>query len=229
MKTNARRTMKALWMITVAGLAGVSAPAGEPVPLELELPPPQLVGTLVPIEGLPHLAPARDRARPPRMVPAGTQNLARGKPVTSSDPWPIIGELEFVTDGRKDSYADFFVELDHGLQWLQIDLEQRVGVHAIAVWHYHAEARVYHNVMVQLSDDPDFVNEVTTVFNNDHDNSAGFGAGQDYAYVDTHEGLLIPVDGVRARYIRLYSEGNTSTDTNHYIEVEVHGLPEPLE
>ena len=28
---------------------------------------------------------------------------------------------------------------------------------------------------------------------------------------------------VKGRYVRLYSNGNTSNDTNHYIEVEVYG------
>ena len=30
---------------------------------------------------------------------------------------------------------------------------------------------------------------------------------------------------VKARYVRLYSKGNTSNDMNHYVEVEVLGLP----
>ena len=225
MKKNTTRTMIALLMSAAAGLAAGSAQADEKVPMDLELPPPLFIGTPVPVGDLPNLAPARDGARPPLMVPAGTANLAHGKPVTSSDDWPIIGELEYVTDGDKEGDDGYFVELGPGLQWVQIDLEQQAVVYAIAVWHYHAQARVYHNVIVQLSDDPDFVTDVKTVFNNDHDNSAGFGAGKDYAYVETNEGLVIPVDGVKGRYVRLYSEGNTANDMNHYIEVEVHGLP----
>jgi hypothetical protein len=30
---------------------------------------------------------------------------------------------------------------------------------------------------------------------------------------------------VPARYVRLYSQGNTSDELNHYIEVEVYGRP----
>jgi hypothetical protein len=29
---------------------------------------------------------------------------------------------------------------------------------------------------------------------------------------------------VHGQYVRLYSNGNTSNDLNHYIEVEVHGI-----
>jgi hypothetical protein len=66
---------------------------------------------------------------------------------------------------------------------------------------------------------------VTTLFNNDHDNTAGFGAGKDMAYVETSEGKLIDAKGVKARYVRLSSNGNTTSELNHYVEVEVFGQP----
>jgi len=46
-------------------------------------------------------------------------------------------------------------------------------------------------------------------------------------YTETNEGKLIDVlaRGIKARYVRLYSNGNTSNDLNHYIEVEVYGKP----
>ncbi|MFZ9920920.1 MAG: hypothetical protein ACO3FQ_07160, partial [Terrimicrobiaceae bacterium] len=83
----------------------------------------------------------------------------------------------------------------------------------------------YHDVVVQISNDPAFASGVTTVFNNDFDNSASLGAGTDAPYIETQYGLLIPVSSVKGRYVRLYSQGNTSSDMNHYIEVEVFGVP----
>ena len=74
--------------------------------------------------------------------------MARGKPVSSSDPEPIIGELSMVTDGDKAMH-----------------------------------------------------------------------------YVDTHFGELFDAKGTCGRYVRLYSRGNTANDLNHYIELEVYGLP----
>jgi len=44
-------------------------------------------------------------------------------------------------------------------------------------------------------------------------------------YTETNEGKLIDTKGVRARYVRLHSRGNTSNDLNHYIEVAVYGKP----
>jgi hypothetical protein len=80
-------------------------------------------------------------------------------------------------------------------------------------------------VVVQVADDADFIENVRTVFNNDIDNSAGLGVGKDLHYTETNEGKLIDAKGVKARYVRLYSNGNTSDDLNRYTEVEVYGKP----
>ncbi|GAB5561850.1 MAG: hypothetical protein SynsKO_34970 [Synoicihabitans sp.] len=190
-------------------------------PLEVEFPPPFLIGTPVPIK-VPHLeAPNAEPAEV--LVPAGVTNLAAGKEVTSSSEFLIIGELDFITDGDKFSEEGYFVELDTDLQWVQIDLGEAAELYATAVWHFHSQKRVYHDVIVQVSNDPDFVQGVTTVFNNDHDDSAGMGRGSDKAYIETNQGKLIPLNKIKARYIRLYSQGNTSDALNHYVEVEVFG------
>ncbi|OHB77298.1 MAG: hypothetical protein A2Z25_10600 [Planctomycetes bacterium RBG_16_55_9] len=50
-------------------------------------------------------------------------------------------------------------------------------------------------------------------------------AGTDMHYVETHKGELIDAKGTKARYVRLYRNGNNNNDLNHYIEVEVYGKP----
>jgi len=148
-----------------------------------------------------------------------------GKPVTASDDFPIIGDLPYITDGEKEAGEGYFLELANGLQWVQIDLEQEAAIQALWVWHYHSQRRAYHDVIIQISNDPAFATGVTTIFNNDFDNSASLGTGSDAPYIETQYGLLVPVAGVKGRYVRLYSQGNTSNDMNHYIEVEVFGSP----
>jgi hypothetical protein len=44
-------------------------------------------------------------------APEGTKKISRGKPVTSSDDLPIIGDLEMITDGDKDGADGSYVEL----------------------------------------------------------------------------------------------------------------------
>ena len=88
---------------------------------------------------------------------------------------------------------------------------------------FTAEARAYHDVIIQISDDPDFVDGVKTVFNSDHDNSSKLGVGKDLAYIETYKGKYIDAKGTKGRYVRLYSAGNSTNAMNHYIEVEVYG------
>lgn len=210
-------------LLTVAAVAPAARAADE-VPLKLDLPKPLFVGTPRPLQ-LKNLEKPRNGRRPDLMVPAGTVLLSKDKPVTASDPLPVIGELSFVTDGDKSGSEGSYVEFGPGVQWVQIDLGASARIAAIAVWHFHSQARAYHAVVVQVSDDAEFKSGVTTLFNNDADNAAGLGAGDDPAYVETFEGRLIEGKGATGRYVRLYSNGNTSDELNHYTEVEVYGQP----
>lgn len=196
--------------------------AQEMMPLKVDLPQPMFIGTPQDFE-VPNLEKPLGKPRPLFMAPEGTENVALHKYVESSDSNPIIGDLELITDGDKEAVDGSFVELAPGKQYIQIDLEEKFTLYAIFVWHYHLEARVYRDVIVQVSDDPDFIVGVTTLFNNDHDNSYGLGVGDDLHYVETHEGKLIDARGVVARYVRLYSNGNSYDQVNHYIEVAVYG------
>ena len=196
----------------------------ELVPIELKLPIAMFVGTPQNIQ-VENLKKASTTDRPPFLAPKGTTNLALDKPVTSSNDFPIWGELSQITDGDKEATDGSNVELDPGLQYVTIDLEAESEIWCIIVWHYHKDPRVYYDVIVQVSDDPDFIVGATTVFNNDIDNSAGKGIGKDMHYTETNEGELIDCKGIHGRYVRLYSNGNTTDDLNHYIEVCVYGRP----
>jgi len=212
------------WSVIAALLTTTAALAEAQVALKTDLPKPLFVGTPVPIK-LANLEPARTGKRPDFMVPTGTVNLAKGKKVTASDSDPVIGTLDLITDGDKEGDEGSWVELGPGKQWVQIDLEKEANIYAVMVWHFHSQARVYFDVVVQVSDDPKFEKGVTTIFNADAANELGLGAGKDLAYIETYEGKLIDAKGVKGRYLRLYSKGNTTNKLNHYIEVEVFGKP----
>jgi len=201
--------------------------AGELVPLPITLPKPMFVGTPTNFEGVMDIEPPLGKARPPFLAPKGATNLALGKPVTSSVAEPIIGQLAWITDGSKEASDAGLVELDPFLQHVTIDLGQPCEIYAVLVWHYHKQSRVYFDMVVQAADDPDFITNVRTLFNNDKDNTSGLGVGTDRQYVETSEGKLIDAKGVKARYVRLYSKGNNSNDQSHYLEVEVYGKPMP--
>ncbi len=201
-----------------------SAGPAEMVPIDIELPKPMFVGTPQDTK-VPNLEKPLGKSRPPFLAPAGTTNAALEKSVASSDEEPIIGEIEMITDDDKEAADGSYVELGPFIQNITIDLEATHEIYAIVVWHYHKQARVYFDVIVQVADDPDFITNVRTLFNNDIDNSAGIGVGEDMHYTETNEGRLIDAKGIKARYVRLYSNGNTGNDLNHYIEVAVYGKP----
>jgi hypothetical protein len=196
------------------------------VPIDIKLPKPMFVGTPQDTK-VPNLEKPLGKARPPFLAPEGTTNVALGKPIASSDEEPIIGEIEMITDGDKEAADGSYVELGPFVQHVTIDLEAMHEIYCIVVWHYHKQARVYFDVVLQVADDADFITNVKTVFNNDIDNTAGLGVGKDMHYTETNEGKLFDVlaKGIKTRYVRLYSNGNTSNDLNHYIEVEVYGKP----
>ncbi|MFO0838027.1 MAG: hypothetical protein U1D55_05825 [Phycisphaerae bacterium] len=203
-----------------------SQPAGDLTPVEFKLPKPAFRGTPKDAPRGTNLEKPRSGPRPPFLAPRGTLNLAAGKPVTSSDSEPIVGSLKLVTDGDKEAADGSYVELGPGLQWVQIDLQQRAKLYALLVWRYHQNARIYHDVIIQISDDAEFKKDVKTVFNNDHDNTSKLGVGDDKEFWETYEGRLTECAAAAGRYVRLYSNGSTADDQNHYTEIEVYGLPE---
>ena len=204
-------------LMIAALLAAGAALAQDKVPLKTDLPKPQFVGTPVPIN-VPNLEPKLAGKRPDFLVPLGTTNLAKGMKVTASDSEPVVGTLDLVTDGDKEGDEGSWVELAPGKQWVQIDLAKPAEIYAVIVWHYHSQERVYRDVVVQVSDDPTFAKDVTTIY----DNSS---AGSDRPYIESYQGKLIDAKGVKGRYVRLSSNGNTTNKMNHYIEVEVWGKP----
>ena len=209
--------------------AGFSPPAHaeEPpegmVELEIDLPEPNYSGPPVPL-------PRRYRPelswepRDPVYVPEGVENAAFGQPVSASAE-PTYNELADIVNGE-NSYDPYkVVELPDGPQWIQIDLESEHEIYVVLFWQFFESERTYFDVVVQVSNDPKFEEDVTTVFNNDDDDTLGFGEGDDPEFITAHDGKLVEVDGIEACYVRLWSNGNSWNDRNHWIEVEVHAKP----
>jgi hypothetical protein len=217
-------TLPAVTFLLSALAFNAAAQALKLEPLPIVLPKPLFEGTPAP-PNVPNLEKPLGRPRPPFLAPAGVTNVTLRKAVSSSDSEPVIGNLEMITDGNKTGTDGSFVELKPGVQSVVIDLESKHTIYAILMWHYLKEARAYADVVVQVADDPDFITNVRTLFNNDSDNAAGFGIGKDLRYVETAEGKLIDAKGVEARYVRFVSNGSDKTKTNHYVEIEIFGKP----
>jgi len=203
------------------------APSSGLVPLEIKLPAPAFKGTPKDIQLSSYVEPLSDKPRPAMMVPAGLKNIAAGKKLTSSDKNANSEMLDKVTDGDKEASDQSIIFLRKGTQYVQMDLGSPHELFAVVIWHAHNSAKVYHDVIVQVSDDPEFKEKTRTLFNNDQDNSSGLGTGTDREYFETNEGKLINARGAKGRYLRFYSKGSTESALNEYTEVEVYGRPAP--
>jgi hypothetical protein len=206
------------------GTSVVSA-ADSMVPLDLKLPAPALKGTPKDIPLTSNIEPLSDKPRAPMMVPTGLMNLAKKAKISCSDKNATQDTLEKLTDGEKEASDQNVISLRKGSQWIQMDFGSPQEIFAVVIWHAYNSGQVYHDVEVRVADDPDFIQNVHTVFNNDYDNSSGLGVGADREYFESNEGKLIDAKGVKARYIRFYSKGSTDGALNEYTEIEVYGRP----
>jgi len=219
--------MPAIVLATIFGalqLATTALGAEDKEVLALKLPAPTLKGTPEDLPAAPNLEPLPEKPRPPFLTAKGVKNVALGKPVTSSVK-PFSGELSQVTDGKKEAFDYDAVEMKKGTQYVQVDLGEPYAIYAIVMWHDHRYIQVMHDVIVQVSDDPEFKNNVTTVYNNDVDNSSGLGVGTDREYFETHEGRIVDAKGVKGRYLRGYTKGSSLSALNCWQEIEVYALP----
>ena len=215
--------MKVRNVIALLSLAVITLFAAEKkVDLKIEYPEKLVKGTEVP-KSIPNLEKSRPEGQAPALlkVPEGCENLSEDQEVTSSDDDPSAGDLDMITDADADGSE--YVQLKKGLQWVQINLEESKNLYAAHVWHYHSQPRVYNDIIIQVSNDPDFIEGVKTVFNNDHDNSSGLGKGADKNYIEEYYGKSFDLKGIKAKYVRFYSNGNSADKSNHYIEIQVFG------
>jgi hypothetical protein len=201
--------------------------AGDLVPLILDLPKAAFIGT--PPNDLKTNSYTEpydpDKKRPPMLIPRGLKNLAPGSKLTCSATNVNAETLAKLTDGDKEAYDESTILLRRGIQYVQMDLGSSHALFAIVIWHAHNIPKAYHDVVVQVADDPEFKQSVRTLFNNDQDNTAGLGVGTDREYFESREGKLIAAKGVTARCIRFYSNGSTQSGLNEYTELEVYGRP----
>jgi RNA polymerase sigma factor (sigma-70 family) len=193
------------------------------VQLVLDLPAPAFKGSPANSKLGTNVEPLSDQPRAPMWVPVGLTNLAPGSKLTCSDRNISAQELAKVTDGDKEASDQSIIFLPKGTQWVQMDFGKPQQIFAIVLWHAHNVPKAYHDVIVQADDDPDFIKNVRTIFNNDSDNTSGLGVGKDREYCESYEGKLINAKGIKARYLRFYSKGSTESALNEYTEIEVYG------
>lgn len=218
---------KSFWVkaiILSALLASAQAADAPASPLVIQFPKHTQKGTPEDSPIGSNVEPPSEKPPKPLDVPKGVTNVALGKKVTSSVA-PFFGELSQITDGKREPIDEDAVEMKKGVHWVQVDLGATHEIHAIVMWHDHRILQVTKGVVLQVSDDPTFKSGVTTLYNNDVDNSSGLGVGTDREYFELEWGRAVPAKGVKARYVRGYTRGTTQTPVNAWQEIEVYALP----
>ncbi len=219
--------MKKLMLLGAALCA--TAVIADKVAIDFKFPPPHITGTPKEIKS-DNLEPDRGpgKFRPPIMVePEFAKKLTNEDTKVTTSEEAVTGDNDYVVDGDKTADMTSMLQLPGGLQWVQLDLGAEHTISAICVWHDQGDERVYRDVIMQISNDPKFADKdkITTVFNNDHDESSklGLGKGPDKEYRERNEGRPVDAKLTKGRYVRVYSAGSTSEPVNNYIEIEVFG------
>jgi len=138
-----------------------------------------------------------------------SENVAYQKPVTIDGEWVPVNCTDGVPGTLNDGVNDPWhaVGTRNGTTgWATIDFGAEYMINRVyqSAWGNWA----FRDVIIQLSTTPDFTPESTyTVYNNDHDNSEGYGAGINEAYVEAgnYAGHTFEFEPVPARYIRSYN------------------------
>jgi hypothetical protein len=205
----------------------IPAAAADLEPLPLKMPAPTTKGTPEELPSGPNIEPPLEAGKLPKpfMAPKGVVNVASGKKVTASLPSTISGNLEQITDGKKEAFDDYVIEMKKGPQWVQVDLGQEYAIAAVAIWHDHRYVQAFRDVILQVSNDPDFTKDVVTLYNNDYDNSSGLGEGKDKEYFEQQFGRVIDGKNTKARYVRSCTKGSTLSAFNCHTEIEVYAPP----
>ncbi|PWU16297.1 MAG: hypothetical protein C5B50_13870 [Verrucomicrobia bacterium] len=217
-----------LSLVSCSVAADPPAPAGGLAPVTINFPQPGFKGTPKDIPTNSFTEPYPDKPPKPVMAPAGLKNIASGAKLSSSDKNATADTLAKIVDGDKDASEQSIIYLRKGPQWVQMDFGSVQEIYAAVIWHAHNAGKIYRAVAVQVADDPDFIENVRTIFNNDQNNVAGLGVGTDREYFETQYGKQIDCKGVKARYMRFYSKGSTESALNEYTEIEVYGRPTQL-
>jgi len=193
------------------------------VPVPVKYPGPTLKGTPTDLPST-GIDPLLEKAPALPQIPKAAVNVALGKTVTASDK-PFSGMLSQLTDGMMEASDDQAVEFKKGTQWIQVDLGAEHTIYAVAMWHDHRYVQAFHDVIVQISNDPEFKTGVTTVFNSDTDDSSGQGIGTNREYFEQQYGRVVAVKGVKGRYVRAYTRGSNASALNAWQELEVYAPP----
>ncbi|MCK7496471.1 MAG: hypothetical protein MZW92_40375 [Comamonadaceae bacterium] len=204
--------------------------AQEKVELKLTLPKPMFIGTPTNIKSA-NLEVVTGKSRGPFMVPAGTKLLSLKRPVDVER--QAAGHRRARDDRRRrEGRRRRLLRRTRPLRSSGCRSTWARSTRSTPSWRGTITARPASTgtSSFQVADDKDFLKGV-------HDGLQqrprqlvrAWASGKDKEYIEVAEGRLFDPKGATGRYVRMYSNGNTVNDLNHYVEIEVYGTPAKME
>ena len=144
--------------------------------------------------------------------------------------------MSMAVDGNKTDYANNYAEFGADgrdeSSYMQVDLGAVCDVDALSLYRYWGDKRTYKDTVVAVAEkEEEFKNKkATIVYNADETNAHGLNTDGQSEFNDEYEESAegktwtLPAD-TKARFVRVYMKGraNSTTTTNHVVELEVYG------
>ncbi len=154
----------------------------------------------------------------------GARNIAGGKAFKYAN-GTIATQIP--SDNVISSDYPKFIDIGSGAQAITVDLGANFMIDGLRVWRFYGDARTYKDVIYEISTNADFTNS-TKVFNSNTTGSLGLGNGSDFTFSEKSYGHPVYFAPVEGRYVRLWSNGSSANNSNHYVEVQVFGAKNVL-
>jgi len=152
-------------------------------------------------------------------------NLALGKGgdlITGSDEhpgrglaaWDIITDGDLCKSGANQCYTQVGAG---GLQWIQLDLGEKMWIDTVVIWHWYIDSRVYNDTKTAVSETGNFSGEELVLFDSKKENT----------YAGTPEGHVLEFEPTLVRYIRDWANGSNVNVDAHWIEIAAFSVKGP--
>lgn len=136
------------------------------------------------------------------------ENLALEKPVTTSGT-TNAGTPDMVTDGVIDTAQ--YVGMASGVEsYVEVDLGEVFEIDTVRVWHDWSDGRTYNSPRTEVSED----------------GISWYVVAEPTAYSEVESGNGRTFAPINARYVRDYISGNSTNTGNHWVELQVYGVPQ---
>ena len=173
-----------------------------------------------------------------------SSNLALNMPVSSGSSnnpnFSFSGSVNALINDGVVNASDSTMVATNRAGYAQIDLGEIVEIDYMHLWRYWNDSRTFYATVFVVSETVAGFSSGegrTVLYNTCTDAGSadrggdvhGFGVGKDIPVPESATGLKVNANGVKARYVRVYSNGSTANTYTHWAELMVYGWVLPTD